>query len=156
MRQFSAEEREAIMQQARENIAKRPEPYVPPPPGDWQPAEPERLDEPPRRLDTPAVDWAEIDRRIVAVVDQHICESVINERAFLLEVVAQALGESLADARHDAAAELADKVRALRTELAQAQATIADLRVAVAELRIERARSTVIDLPNPVAPRRVN
>jgi hypothetical protein len=73
------------------------------------------------------------------------------ERAFLLEVVGSAIGEIVRKQHQEAKNELADAVRGLRIELAEAQTTIHELRAVIAS---ERAQ--VVDMPSPLRPRSVN
>jgi hypothetical protein len=160
MTRFSDEDRRRIMSEARAHLAHRDETETPLqramrlPLVDqvekWKRDHPQQ--EPPEEcLDTPtpAIDWDEVDRRILVLVDQRIAESIISERALLLNVVAGEVGEALAAQRQDSANDLADRVRELRIELAELQTTLGELRQAVA---LERGR--VLDLP--ALPRRVN
>src|SRR5262245_17351091 len=105
-------------------------------------SEPEPLPEPQRKhaLDTVPRepdgsawnDWC--DERIKAALTQ--------ERRFLLDVTASALGEHVAKASKAMKRELADEMRLVRTELAEAKSTISELRSFLAA-----DRSTPLDLP---------
>jgi ribosomal protein L29 len=108
---------------------------------------PEPEPEPPK-LDTDL--GARIDAAVEAVRAEFRAE-LEGSRAFILEVVAEGLGECMRTQREDASAELADRVRELKIELAELQTTLCELRQALA---IERTQ--VHNLPNPIAPRRVN
>src|SRR5262245_44520601 len=66
------------------------------------------------------LDWSGWERWLRERLDE--------ERKFMLEVVAQALGEALGKARQNSRNELADEVRRLRLELCEAQTTLAELR----------------------------
>jgi hypothetical protein len=92
----------------------------------------------------PAPREPKLDTDVVKLIDAKIAE----ERAFLIEVVAEALVEKLAEERKEAKRELADELRALRIELAETQTTLSEFRKVLAD---ERAK--VVDLPNPLIAR---
>jgi hypothetical protein len=73
-----------------------------------------------------------------------IAAAIAAERESLLETICEGLAGAFARERRIAERELADEIRSLRLELAEAQATIHELRAAVG--------AKVIDLPA----RRVN
>jgi hypothetical protein len=90
------------------------------------------------RAQAHTVDWS-------AVIDERIA----NLHTFLLDVVAHALGEALAEQHRDAKHELEDNIRGLKIELAQLEATLSELRSVIAS-----EKSQVVDLPSSL--RRVN
>jgi hypothetical protein len=106
--------------------------------------------EPEAKLDTrpPWIDWAEVDRRVAAT----IAEAIEAERGYLLAVTAEALGQILVQVREDATAELEKATGALRLELSEAKAQIAEVGVKIAEMRCAQAEraakssGTVLDL----------
>jgi hypothetical protein len=67
-----------------------------------------------------------------------------------LTVVGGALGQILKQEHEDSAAELADALRSLRLELAEAQVTVAELRAAFAENRTKSALVDVTPIPRSV------
>jgi hypothetical protein len=150
---MTEEERRRILDEARATLARPMERYTPKRGGEWKPpAEPEP-EPPPRGLDTAPTDWSAVIDGRIASARAAMGAELEATRAFVLEVVAEALGEALADHRKEAAGELADAVRSLRIELLELQTTLCEVRQALA---IERGHKsgTVIDMPNPL--RRVN
>jgi hypothetical protein len=101
-----------ILDEARETLARQPQPYL-------APAEPLRYrttykpepePEPPKLDIAPApppMDWW-------AAIDQRIEQHVEAERGFVLAVVGEALGEALADAREEHHKALAMRARSIR------------------------------------------
>jgi hypothetical protein len=73
-------------------------------------------------------DWSQWD----AWCQAHIRNAIEAERAFMLQVVGQALGEMLQKERQEAKSELVEEIDKLRIELARAQTTIAELRALTA------------------------
>jgi hypothetical protein len=96
-----------------------------------------------RRLDTTMCSEPDWSRWI----DARIEEKLATQRKFLLDVFAQALGQSIAKERKVAKAELEDSVRSLKIELAQARTVISELRLILA------AERGVVELPNSLRAR---
>ena len=81
------------------------------------------------------VDWA-------SVIDERIATAIEAEHEFMLQVMGNALGELLRDARKESADELAGEVRKLWAVLSEMQCTLIALnRIAVT------GKGEVIDLP---------
>jgi hypothetical protein len=147
MSRFSERERERIMAEAVANLRRRDEAEVkrkPAPPvlnHEWQLPE-QQEPEPPRGLDTAPIDWSSIiDRRVaaaVAAVRAEMLAEVETSRAFVLEIVGEAMGQVWATQREDAATELRD----VKTALAEVERTLGEVARTLAQ---ERAR--VLDLP---------
>ena len=142
MSRFTAEEREAIMADAREALAHEPRDLradAAAPLG--RRASPSRCRRCPSKH-AARITWHGLDQRIanaIAVEREH------QQELHFGEALVEALDEQRANDRD----ELADAVRSLRLELAKAQATICEMRHAAAT-----ERGKVLDLPNPL--RRVN
>jgi CHASE3 domain sensor protein len=79
--------------------------------------------------------------------DLRIRAALTEQRKFLLAVVAEALGEHVAQERKAVKRELADELRRLRIELAETQTTISELRSVLA------AERGPIDMPSPLRAR---
>lgn len=147
-----------VLEEARSLLEHKPEAYVARPRllGDEDPLEPEPEPEelePPRRLDTeprsaPADPWANWERW----VSVRIAAALEVERERTAEVVALALGETVADERQAAAQTWRDQVRGLRADLARTEAVLEQLRRLV-----EIERHKVLDLPAlPLSRRDIN
>jgi|RhiMethySRZTD1v2_1073278.scaffolds.fasta_scaffold1656579_1 hypothetical protein len=93
-----------------------------------------------RRLDPTErePDWDAWNRRC----DARIQSALADQQKFLLTVVGEALGKHVAKERKAMKRELAEEVRLLRIELAEAQTTISELRSVLAA-----ERNAPIDLP---------
>ena len=81
---------------------------------------------------------------IEAMIEQRVGEALAAERETMIEIVAEALAESLHEEQKAARLELADEVRRLRIELSSVEAAIGELREVVAN---EAKRDRVFDLP---------
>lgn len=78
-------------------------------------------------------------------IKQFVTQAIVNERAFITQVVGKAIAEMLDAEREDAKSELATEVRRLWATLSEVQATIASIN----KMASATGRS-VIDLPNPL------
>jgi hypothetical protein len=154
---FSNIRKAQILRTARELLAKpRPAPYVPPPPRRAErtlprdePFVPEYVE--PARLDTtPPAPAASLDRAaIAAMIDRKVDAAIGLLHGRLMDSL-KTVAECVAEQHQDSADEMADSVRALRIELGQLSATLAELRTAFANDRERR----IDDLPPVSAPRR--
>jgi hypothetical protein len=153
---FSNLRKAQILRTARELLAKpRPAPYVPPPErrADWQspqyePFIPEPC--PDAKLDTSPAPAASLDRAaIAAMIDREVDAAIGLLHGRLMDSL-RTVAECVAEQHQDSADEMADSVRALRIELGQLSATLAELRTAFANDRERR----IDDLPPVSAPRR--
>jgi hypothetical protein len=88
-------------------------------------------------------------------LDERIAAAVLAERATVLEIVGQTLGEMLGEQHQIAKAELSDEVKRLRLELSNLETTITELRGIIAN-EAQRSSATVIDLPSFRYPRELN
>jgi hypothetical protein len=157
------EEREQILREARENMRLRNFPdaanvYSEPPRRsetterrEWRTPEPQP--EPPKRkpeLNTDVARQAQSDASWNAWADAKIADAVAAERALVLEVVGQAVGEMLEQEREE-------QKRALRLEASDLKLELTQLRTLLAEYRalFVTGDRSALDLPNPLA-KRVN
>ena len=147
-----------ILDEARETLARQPQPYL-------APAEPLRYrttykpepePEPPKLDIAPApppMDWW-------AAIDQRIEQHVEAERGFMLAVVGEALGEALADAREEHHKALADAraehQKELHKQALELKTGLNGLEDAVRKLAAAEHK-TIVDLPAlPLSRRDVN
>jgi hypothetical protein len=147
MSKFSAAERESIMAQARKTVARHESERAQPPKPrlketEWRLPQPEPEPEYVPGLDTrpaaaPAVDWDALN----AVIDRRIESAITRMRGDLLSAC-EVIADEVTASRQAVADDLADAIRALKLELAEAQATITELRAA------SRAK-TIDDPPAP-------
>jgi hypothetical protein len=68
----------------------------------------------------------------------------------------EALAEELAQWRAEQADDLERSVRTLSIELGELRTVVSELRVALAAEKIRGKSDGIVDLPNPISPRRVN
>jgi hypothetical protein len=158
------EEREQVLREARENMRLRDFPdaanvYSEPPPRvpeqyrrEWTRPQPE----PPQRergLDTnqDLGRQAQWDASWNAWADLKIANALAAERTFVMECVGHAIGEMLEQEREE-------QKRALRLEASELRLELTKLRTLLAEHRALFATGdrSVLDLPNPLAAKRVN
>jgi hypothetical protein len=100
-----------------------------------------------RRLDTAPVDWsAEIERAVETAIEGEREHTIV----LLAELLAHIERESAKKLREERRG-LADETRQLRIELCELQTVVAELRAALAH-----ERGKPLDLPSPLAARRVN
>jgi hypothetical protein len=168
MSKFSAAEHEEIMRQARKTVARHEiERSQPPKPRvretEWRLPEPEPPPEYVAGLDTtaPRVDSREIDRRIAAAVAKARKEwrgEIEGARAFIFEVLGEALGKCWEAQRDDAAAELGDAVRGLNEAFSKLKVEICEMRLDLARAKESAAieKLKTIDLPAVPSTRRTD
>jgi hypothetical protein len=115
-----------------------------------RPAEPapakRELETPPAAVAEP--DWSGWERW----ADAKIAAALERERAFMLQVVGEALGSAIDDLADDHKRDLSGKVAELKLELAKLTTVVAEFRIGSAE-----GGRAVLDLPPlPTRPRNVN
>lgn len=145
---MDAEQKRRILDQAHANIARLSEMKIrlPTPLFDddaaspshdpvrrgWPEGRPPSLDVPPQ------TDWAAIEQYVEGRIDM--------ERAFMLAVVSEALGEALVEAREAHQKELAAEREAHRAELVELRGALTRMEGAVHKLAAFEAK-TIVDLP---------
>jgi hypothetical protein len=161
MPKFSEAERRRILAEARANIARPVDDYVPPEHDEpskmdkWRAQDAERKREERRDRERPRrltdCEAAQLEQKLIAMLDE--------QKAFVLAVISEAMaqfGDSVADlveAKMDGA---------LAGMTTMADARFGELQKAIAELRTrppgksEHGTGEVIDLPNPLPLRRAN
>jgi len=124
-------QRKAIMDKARENVAKKDEAFIENvlhgPLRDWTP---KRLRRPAVEPEDPRQERRDLDRRVAVHIAKAIAEARDEDRIFWKEVLA----EVIADTRIEMGEQLASEIRGLYRETDRLASTVRDLRKVIEEI----------------------